>query len=109
MSRSLLARARILSMMSGAILALPAASALDITLPPDTRNFIPSELPGYALVKRDCVACHSAEYVLYQPSSMPRSYWEATVKKMKNPFGALFADEDIPMIVDYLVKTYGSE
>jgi hypothetical protein len=28
---------------------------------------------------------------------------------MKTPFGAPFADEDIPAIVDYLVKTYGAE
>jgi len=28
---------------------------------------------------------------------------------MKKPFGAPFADEDIPAIVDYLVKTYGAE
>ena len=28
---------------------------------------------------------------------------------MKSPFGAPFADEDIPAIVDYLVKTYGAE
>ena len=45
----------------------------------------------------------------YQPSSSPRAYWEATVKKMKKPFGAPFSDEDIPAIVDYLVKTYGTE
>jgi sulfite dehydrogenase len=36
-------------------------------------------------------------------------YWEATVKKMKKPFGAQFADDEIPAIVDYLVKTYGAE
>jgi hypothetical protein len=98
-----------LSVFFGLIAALPAASALDITLPPDGASFKPSDLPGYALVQRDCVTCHSAQYVLYQPPSLPRSYWEATVKKMKNPFGAPFADEDIPAIVDYLVKTYGSE
>ena len=64
---------------------------------------------GYALVQRDCLICHSAQYVQYQPSSSPRAYWEATVKKMKKPFGAPFSDEDIPAIVDYLVKTYGTE
>ncbi len=93
----------------GLILAVPTASALEITLPPETARFAPSDLPGYALVQRDCLVCHSAQYVQSQPPSMPRSYWEATVKKMKNPFGAPFADEDIPAIVDYLVKTYGTE
>jgi hypothetical protein len=93
----------------GLIVALPTASALEITLPPETACYKPSDLPGYALVQRDCLVCHSAHYVLYQPSSSPRSYWEATVKKMKTPFGAPFAEEDIPAIVDYLVKTYGTE
>jgi hypothetical protein len=93
----------------GLFLALTTASALEITLPPETARFQPSDLPGYALVQRDCLVCHSAQYVQSQPPSMPRSYWEATVKKMKKPFGAPFADEDIPAIVDYLVKTYGTE
>jgi hypothetical protein len=93
----------------GLIVALPTASALEITLPPETASYKPSDLPGYALVQRDCLVCHSPHYVQYQPSSSPRGYWEATVKKMKTPFGATFADEDIPAIVDYLVKTYGTE
>ena len=46
--------------------------------------------------------------MLAKPSSR-RSYWEVTMKKMKTPFGAPFADEDIPAIVDYLVKTYGTD
>src|SRR5438046_9752049 len=55
------------------------------------------------------MTCHSAQYVQSQPPSSPRGYWEATVKKMKKPFGAQFPDDDIPAIVDYLVKTYGAE
>ncbi len=55
------------------------------------------------------MTCHSAQYVLTQPPSSPRSYWDATVRKMKKPFGAPFADEDIPAMVDYLTKTYGAE
>jgi cytochrome c5 len=91
------------------VLALPTASALEIALPPETASFRPSDLPGYSLVQQDCLVCHSAQYVQYQPSSSPRSYWEATVKKMKSPFGAPFAEQDIPALVDYLVKTYGAE
>lgn len=101
------ARRRIPHLLLG-VFALSTASALDITLPPETASFKASDLPGYALVQGDCLVCHSAHYVLYQPRSSPRAYWEATVKKMKMPFGAPFSDEDIPMIVDYLVKTYGT-
>ncbi|MDW3687743.1 cytochrome C552 [Cupriavidus sp. CV2] len=87
----------------------PAAQALEITLPPETARYTPSDLPGYRLVQQNCMTCHSAQYVLTQPPSSPRSYWDATVRKMKKPFGAPFADEDIPAMVDYLTKTYGAE
>ena len=45
----------------------------------------------------------------YQPPTAPRGYWENMVKRMKTVFKAPIADEDIPVIVDYLAKTYGNE
>jgi cytochrome c551/c552 len=95
-----------------AALALSAAGgacALDIHLPPETATYAPSELPGYQLVQRNCMTCHAAQYASSQPPASPRAYWEATVKKMKKPFGAQFDDADMPAMVDYLVKTYGAE
>ena len=95
-----------------AALALSAAGgacALDIQLPPETAAYKASELPGYQLVQRNCMTCHAAQYASSQPPASPRAYWEATVRKMKKPFGAQFADEDVPAMVDYLVKTYGAE
>ncbi|MDO8051818.1 c-type cytochrome [Janthinobacterium sp. SUN211] len=95
-----------------AALALSAAGgacALDIHLPPETATYKPSELPGYQLVQRNCMTCHAAQYASTQPPASPRAYWEATVKKMKKPFGAQFDDADVPAMVDYLVKTYGAE
>jgi hypothetical protein len=95
--------------LTGVLASLSTAYALDITLPLETAAYKPSNLPGYHLVQQNCLICHSAQYVLYQPPSSPRGYWEAAVKKMKTPFGATFADDDIPVMVDYLVKTYGAE
>ena len=86
-----------------------SAGALEIQLPPETATYKPSELPGYQLVQRNCMTCHAAQYASSQPPASPRAYWEATVKKMKKPFGAQFADADMPAMVDYLVKTYGAE
>lgn len=100
---------RALGLFAAVVASLPMAFALDITFPPETATYKPSDLPGYRLVQQNCMTCHSAQYVQYQPPTSPRSYWEATVKKMKKPFGAPFADEDIPAMVDYLVKTYGAE
>lgn len=91
-----------------ALAAASAACALDATLPRERATFRESGLPGYKLVLQNCMTCHSAHYVQMQPSSS-RAYWEATVQKMKKPFGAPFADEDIAAMVDYLVKTYGTE
>ena len=90
------------------VAALPAL-ATEIQLPPETAQFKPSTLPGYALVQRNCMTCHSVDYPQTQPPTSPRSYWEATVKKMKHPYGAQFDDADIPAMVDYLTKVYGAE
>ncbi|MDW3687735.1 c-type cytochrome [Cupriavidus sp. CV2] len=88
---------------------IPAAFALEVTLPAETASYRASELPGYRLVQQNCMTCHSAQYVQSQPPSSTRAYWEATVKKMKKPFGAPLKDEDMPAMIDYLVKTYGAE
>jgi sulfite dehydrogenase len=85
------------------------AGAVEIKLPPETAAFKQSQLPGYQLVQRNCMTCHSAQYAATQPPTSNRAYWEATVHKMKKPFGAQFDDADIPAMVDYLAKTYGSE
>ncbi len=109
MNRFLFIRTTLTLSLTVAALNTSAAFALEIQLPAETAAYKPSNLPGYQLTLRDCMTCHSAHYVQSQPSSSPRAYWEATVKKMKHPFGAQFADEDIAPIADYLVKTYGAE
>lgn len=89
--------------------SLPAGQQRTITLPPETAVYVASGLPGYQLVQKNCVGCHSAHYAAMQPPGSGRTWWDATVKKMKKPFGAPFPDEDIAAMVDYLVKTYGAE
>ncbi|HXD05957.1 MAG TPA: cytochrome c, class I [Burkholderiaceae bacterium] len=86
-----------------------AAGSKSVTMPADGVQLKPSALPGYAKAQAQCVACHSAEYMLYQPPNAPRPYWDAMVKRMKTVFKAPIEDADIPVIVDYLVKTYGNE
>jgi len=99
------------AVLLGAAVALGPARAVTktIELPPDGVQLKPSELPGYAKARNDCVACHSAEYMRYQPPTAPRAYWDAMVKRMKVVFKAPIPDEDMPAIVDYLAKTYGDE
>ncbi len=86
-----------------------AASAKEISLPPDGVQLRPAALPGYDKARQQCVACHSAEYMQYQPPSAARPYWAGVVTRMKKVFNAPIDDADMPDIVDYLVKTYGNE
>ena len=86
-----------------------SAAERTITLPPDGVQLKASTLPGYEKAQANCVTCHSAEYMLYQPPTAPRPYWEAMVKRMKQVFNGPINEEDMPLIVDYLVKTYGNE
>lgn len=102
-------RSCVIAALLALALPLQASLAASISLPADTATYQPSTLPGYEKTVANCMLCHSAQYARMQPTTSPRGYWEATVKKMKKPFGAPLADEDIPLIVDYLVKTYGAE
>ena len=88
--------------------AFAVAAPKTITLPPDGTVLRASPLPGYAKAQADCVVCHSAEYMLYQPPNAGRPYWDAMTKRMKAVFKAPFDDADIPLIVDYLSATYGN-
>ena len=91
--------------LTGAAHAAPKT----VELPGDVMQLKPSALPGYAKAQANCVACHSAEYMQYQPVTAPRTYWDTMVKRMKLVFNAPIQDADIPVIVDYLAKTYGAE
>jgi hypothetical protein len=91
--------------LSGIVHAAPKT----IELPGDPIQLKPSNLPGYAKAQANCVACHSAEYMRYQPPNAARPYWDTMVKRMKLVFKAPIDDADMPAIVDYLAKTYGAE
>ena len=77
---------------------LAAADAKSIALPTEAPSLKASALPGYAKAQTNCVACHSAEYMLYQPPTAPRAYWEAMVTRMKAVFKAPIDDADMPVI-----------
>ncbi|RCX12010.1 cytochrome c [Extensimonas vulgaris] len=102
------------TLLSAAVLGTGAAPLLAQAVtktyqaPADTVFLQPSAHPGFAKTAV-CAACHSAEYIVYQPPTAARPYWEAMVKRMKNVFNAPIQESDIPDIVDYLVKTYGNE
>jgi mono/diheme cytochrome c family protein len=57
-------------------------------------------------INNSCLACHSADMVLDQPA-LPRTTWEAEVRKMINVYKAPIDESDVAAIVDYLAKTKG--
>ena len=62
---------------------------------------------GGDLVEKDCVACHSLDYIPMNSPFLDRKGWEASVTKMIKAMGAPIAAEDVPGLVDYLVRNYG--
>ncbi len=80
------------------------AAEVSITLPAETAIFRPGK--GAELVQANCLMCHSADYISMQPP-MPRKFWEATVKKMKEKFGAPAPAESFAALAEYLTAAYG--
>lgn len=90
-------------------LIMQEARSLEIQVPIETASFRQSESPGYILALQRCMICHSAQYVSTQPPASSRPYWDATVHKMRSTFGAPIEDDEIPIIVEYLVQAYGAK
>jgi len=77
-----------------------------IELPVEKATYKPGK--GYDLAAAYCFTCHSAEYVTTQPP-LPRKFWEGTVIKMKEKFGAPIPDASIQELTDYLTVSYGKK
>lgn len=97
-------KSTLLIALSVGVIATSYAAEVSITLPPETGTY--TKGPGVELAQTNCLICHSTEYVSTQPP-MPRKFWEAAVKKMKEKYGAPTPDAQVPSLVDYLTATYG--
>jgi hypothetical protein len=62
--------------------------------------------PGSDAINNNCLACHSADHVLNQPS-LPREAWQEVVNKMIKAYKAPVSPDDAKAIVDYLARTKG--
>lgn len=80
------------------------ANEVTITLPVETAVLRPGK--GLELAQANCMVCHSVDYIQTQPP-MPRKFWEAEVKKMREKYGAPTPEDTVPTLVDYLAATYG--
>lgn len=62
---------------------------------------------GREQVQRNCIACHSLDYIQMNSPFLDRKGWEGTVGKMIRVMGAPIAEADARVIVDYLAAHYG--
>jgi len=67
---------------------------------PDSDKMFPDG-PGSDTINNNCLACHSADMVLNQPT-LSKQAWAAEVTKMINTYKAPVASEDVGRIVEYL-------
>lgn len=94
-------------------LACAACAALAV-LPPgigrgDEAAVKLKEARGKDLVEGSCIMCHSLDYIQMNSPFLDRKGWEATVTKMIKVMGALVAEQDVPVILDYLAENYGKK
>ena len=79
--------------------------SVKIDLPDSDRMF--PDGPGSDAINNNCLACHSADHVLNQPS-LSRETWQEVVNKMITAYKASISPDDAKAIVDYLVHTKGT-
>jgi len=104
-SRKLSAAATTLIFMSQLLWAgSNETNVVKIALPLETGVF--KAEPGATLANAQCLTCHSIEYVVTQPP-MPRPFWAASVKKMREKYGASIPEDQIEPLVSYLAKNFG--
>jgi hypothetical protein len=65
--------------------------------------------PDAERVRALCSVCHSADYIQMNSRFLNRAGWEAEVTKMIKVMGAPISEADVPRIVDYLTRQYGTE
>lgn len=80
------------------------AETLTYQFPDETAEFKAG--PGVEAAQNNCAACHSADYINFQPPHMGRAFWEAEAHKMIQVYHAPIDDQDAKAIVDYLASTY---
>jgi mono/diheme cytochrome c family protein len=59
---------------------------------------------GADAINNNCLACHSADHVLYQPL-LSKEAWEEVVHKMVTAYKAPISPDDQKQIVEYLART----
>jgi hypothetical protein len=109
MLRSLLLAASLMCgalLVSGPTFADPLTELKSPTADVPTSDMVFPAGPGSDQINGSCLACHSADHVLNQPS-LTKEAWEEIVNKMIKAYKAPIDPDSAAKIVDYLVRTQG--
>jgi cytochrome c5 len=79
----------------------PAAQKL-VTIALPAQNVAFRDAPGVEVARKDCLTCHSAEYVTQQPA-LSKAAWTNEIAKMRAAYGAPIPDADTDGLVAYLL------
>jgi hypothetical protein len=90
---------------AGEAATITALKSLKLDVPTSDTMFPAG--PGSDAINNNCLACHSADHVLNQPS-LSRETWQEVVNKMITAYKAPVDPDDAKAIVDYLVRTKGA-
>src|SRR5258708_11504429 len=96
----------------GLVLLVHPGQAATITTLKSLKLDVPSSdavfpaSPGSDAINNNCLACHSADHVLNQPS-LSREAWHEVVNKMITHYQAPVSPDDAKTIADYLGRPTG--
>jgi hypothetical protein len=91
--------------LSGQAATITTLKSLKLDVPTSDTMFPAG--PGSDAINNNCIACHSADHVLNQPS-LSREAWQEVVNKMITAYKAPISTDDAKAIVDYLVRSKGT-
>jgi hypothetical protein len=64
--------------------------------------------PGREIVEKSCNSCHSLDYITMNSPMLDNKGWTGKVSKMIDVFGAPIKAAETRIIIDYLIKNYGT-
>jgi cytochrome c5 len=110
MRRILLATAAmcgfVLPPLAGHAAPLTTLKSLKLDVPTSDATVPPG--PGADAVNNNCLACHSADHLMSQPS-LSKDQWDEVVHKMITAYKAPISPQDATAIVDYLARRKGTK
>lgn len=82
----------------------PKWTRISVELPSSTRIFPEGE--GASIANSQCLICHSAGMVLFQPQRT-QAQWTETINKMRTAYGAPLPAEQVNALAAYLARVVG--